>query len=36
MKWLIDRMWGYWTVLLAISLAIAYGIYEIWLKHVLL
>lgn len=34
MKWLIDRMWGYWILVLAISLAIAAAIYEIWLKHV--
>jgi hypothetical protein len=32
MKWFINSMLGYWVLLLAISLAIACGIYEIYLK----
>jgi hypothetical protein len=32
MKWLINSMLGYWMLLLVISLTIACGIYEIWLK----
>ncbi len=32
MKWLINSMWGYWFLLLAISLGLATVIYEIWLK----
>jgi len=31
-KWLINNMWGYWMVLLVISLGLAATIYEIWLK----
>jgi hypothetical protein len=29
---LINSMWGYWLILLIISLGIATVIYEIWLK----
>jgi len=32
MKWMINSMWGYWIILLVISLGSAAGIYEIWLK----
>jgi hypothetical protein len=32
MKWFINSMLGYWLLLLAISLTISWGIYEIWLK----
>jgi hypothetical protein len=32
MKRLINTMWGYWVVLLAVSFAIAAFAYEIWLK----
>lgn len=32
MKWFIDSMLGYWILLLTISLGIAWGIYETWLR----
>ena len=32
MKWFINSMLGYWTLLLAISLGAAAGIYVVWLK----
>jgi hypothetical protein len=32
MKRILNSMFGYWMVLLAISLGLAAGIYEIWLK----
>ena len=32
MKKLINSMWGYWLLLLTISLSVAAAIYEIWLK----
>jgi len=32
MKKLINSMWGYWLLLLVISLGIAAAIYEIWLR----
>jgi hypothetical protein len=31
-RWFIDSMFGYWVLLLVISLVSAAGIYEIWLK----
>ncbi len=32
LRWLVDSMVGYWILLLAVSLGIAAGIYEMWLK----
>jgi hypothetical protein len=32
MKWLINTMWGYWFLLLVISMGMAAIIYEIWLE----
>jgi len=32
MKWWINSMWGFWLLLLALSLGMATGIYYIWLK----
>jgi len=32
MKWLINRLLGFWLLLLAISLGAAALVYEIWLK----
>ncbi len=32
MKWLVNTMWGYWILLLVISLGLAALTYEIWLK----
>ena len=32
MKWCLNSMWGFWLVLLAVSLGLATGIYYIWLK----
>lgn len=32
MKWFINNMFGYWVLLLILSLGVAAGIYEIWLK----
>lgn len=32
MKWFINNMFGYWILLLVISLGAAAVIYEIWLK----
>lgn len=32
MKWFINSMFGYWILLLVISLGAAAVIYEIWLK----
>ncbi len=32
LRWFVDSMVGYWILLLAVSLGIAAGIYEIWLK----
>ena len=31
-RWFVDSMLGFWILLLAISLGVAAGIYEIWLK----
>jgi len=31
-RWFTESMFGYWVLLLAISLALAAGIYEVWLK----
>ena len=32
MKWFVNSMFGYWILLLIISLGSAAAIYEIWLK----
>jgi hypothetical protein len=32
LRWFVDSMVGYWILLLAVSLGIAAGIYEMWLK----
>jgi len=32
MKWLVNTMWGYWALLLIISLSAAALTYEVWLK----
>jgi len=32
LRWFIDSMFGYWVLLLLISLGTAAGIYEVWLK----
>ena len=32
MKKLVNSMWGFWLLLLVVSLGSALGIYEIWLK----
>lgn len=32
MKWFINNMFGYWILLLSISLGVALIIYEVWLK----
>ncbi len=32
LRWFVDSMLGYWILLLVISLGVAAGIYEIWLK----
>ncbi len=32
MNKLINSMWGYWAILLVISLGLAAVIYEVWLK----
>ena len=32
MKWWINSMWGFWLVLLAVSMGLATGIYYVWLK----
>ncbi len=32
LRWFVDSMVGYWILLLAVSLGIAAGIYELWLK----
>ena len=32
LRWFVDSMVGYWILVLAVSLAIAAGIYEMWLK----
>ena len=32
MKWIVNTMWGYWILLLVISMGAAALIYEIWLK----
>jgi hypothetical protein len=32
LRWFVDSMLGYWILLLAVSLGIAAGIYEMWLK----
>lgn len=32
MKWFINSMFGYWVLLLTISLSCAAVIYEVWLK----
>jgi hypothetical protein len=31
-RWFIDSMFGYWVLLLAVSLGTAALIYEVWLK----
>ena len=33
MKWLVSSMLGYAILLLAVSMAMALGIYELWLKN---
>ncbi len=35
MRWFWDSMFGYWILLLAISLGIAAAIYMIWLRGVI-
>lgn len=35
MRWFIDSMAGYWIMLLAVSLAVAAVIYEIWFRGVI-
>jgi hypothetical protein len=32
MKRILNSMFGYWMLLLAISIGLAAGIYQIWLK----
>jgi hypothetical protein len=32
MKRLLNTMWIYWMLLLVVSIGLAAGIYEIWLK----
>ena len=32
LRWFMDSMVGYWILLLAVSLGIAAGLYEMWLK----
>ena len=32
MKWFVNSMFGYWILLLIISLGSAAAIYEIWLR----
>jgi hypothetical protein len=32
MKWFVNSMFGYWILLLVISLGSAAAIYEIWLR----
>ena len=32
LRWFVESMLGYWILLLAVSLGIAAGIYEMWLK----
>ena len=32
LRWFVDSMLGYWILLLAVSLGIAAGLYEMWLK----
>ena len=35
MKFLINTMWGYWLLLLTISLGAAAVVYQLWLKDAL-
>jgi hypothetical protein len=32
MKWFVNSMFGYWVLLLVVSLGAAAGIYEVWLR----
>ena len=32
LRWLVSSMWGFWLLLLAVSFALATGIYYVWLR----